>query len=769
MAEARGRTVWRTDRRRFDRNRPRGAPRRLRASELIPVALILAVASGCITLSVFTMAQRADETELDQQRRLFATALAARRTQVLLQIENVATSNLAVQRIWAGFDPTWTHVNVGLRLKTLLDLSHAFVVDSFGRLVYAQRGDDSVDPEVLDPALDEIATLIDDVRARRQPPLGEELEAASIDPVTNIMRPPRAARIQAFMGHPAIVAAVPVSPQDASIDRPRGPAPVIVAVSPLDGDFLDQLGQRLRLKRLRVVEPGSGPPLDREFSIVDDVGGTIAQFAWLRDETRSRLARNVLPFLAVASGCFLLLGGFLFRYMRRTAATIAAGEDRLRHLTFHDPLSGLPNRAFFGERLGELIKEVRLTGSLAAVLSIDLDRFKDINDTLGHLVGDALIRAVALRLVRTLRDQDLIARLGGDEFAVLTTGVADIGALQAIAERIIETLRAPFRIMGHPIVTGASMGIALITPRSGEAADIMRCADVALYRAKNDGRNRVCLHDVAMDADLRARKQLENDLREAIERQALSLAFQPIVTASGERTVGVEALCRWQHPSRGEILPSEFIPIAEHSELIIPLGDWVLRQACREAAAWPALSLAVNVSPLQFRRPDFVDVVERILAETGFSSARLELELTESTLIGNVEDTTAAMQRLKSLGVRFALDDFGTGYSSLLYLRTFPFDKLKIDRSFVGNIENATDAAAIVHAIVSLGRGLGMKVTAEGVETADQHLFLRAAGVHTLQGYRFGGPVSAQAMAKRIAGELPRGTLGPAAVPALAG
>ena len=760
--------MWRTDRRRLDRNRPSRTSRRVRVSELIPVAIILAVASGCIMLSVFTLAQRADETELDQQRRLFANALAARRAQVILQTENVATSNVAVQRIWAGFDPTWTHVNVGLRLKTLLDLSYAFVVDPFGRLVYAQRDGESLDPETLSPALEEIATLIDDVRARRQPPLGEELEPASIDPVTNIMRPPRAERIQTFMGHPAIVAAVPVSAKDASIDRPMGPAPIIVAVSPVDGEFLGQLGQRLGLKRVRLVDPGSEPALDHEFTVADDGGSIVARFAWQRSKTGSRLAHNVLPFLAVAFGCFLLLGGFLFRYMCRTAATIAAGEDRLRHLTLHDPLSGLPNRTFFGERLSNLIEEVRLTGSLAAVLSIDLDRFKDVNDTLGHLVGDALIRAVALRLVRALRDQDLVARLGGDEFAVLTTGVADVGALQVIAERIIEALRAPFRIMGHSIVTGASVGIAPITRQSGEAADIMRCADVALYRAKNDGRNRACLHDVAMDADLRARKELENDLREAIERQALSLAFQPIVTANGERTVGVEALCRWQHPSRGEILPSQFIPIAEHSQLIFPLGDWVLRQACLEAAAWPGLSLAVNVSPLQFRRPDFVDVVERILAETGFSAARLELELTESTLIGNVEDTTAAMQKLKSLGVRFALDDFGTGYSSLLYLRTFPFDKLKIDRSFVGNIENATDAAAIVHAIVSLGRGLGMKVTAEGVETAEQYLFLRAAGVHMLQGYRFGRPVSAQAIAQRIAEELSRG-VPPNPLPALVG
>jgi EAL domain-containing protein (putative c-di-GMP-specific phosphodiesterase class I) len=280
----------------------------------------------------------------------------------------------------------------------------------------------------------------------------------------------------------------------------------------------------------------------------------------------------------------------------------------------------------------------------------------------------------------------------------------------------------------------------------------MRYADMALYRAKNEGRNRACIYDSAMDADLVQRKQLENDLRAAIENEALHLVYQPIVNASGEAMIGVEALARWNHPERGEVTPTEFIPIAEHSGLIIELGEWVLRRACLVGKAWPNLTVAVNVSPLQFRRTDFVDVVERILAETEFDPSRLELEVTESTLLGNVDSAEAAMLRLKALGVRLALDDFGTGYSSLLYLRRFPFDKLKIDHSFVRSIENASDAAAIVHAIVSLGRGLGMKVTAEGVETAEQQLFLRAAGVHAMQGFRFGRPAPA---AEITGGQMP--------------
>ena len=253
-----------------------------------------------------------------------------------------------------------------------------------------------------------------------------------------------------------------------------------------------------------------------------------------------------------------------------------------------------------------------------------------------------------------------------------------------------------------------------------------------------------------MDADLSSRKLLESDLRRALEVGELRLLYQPLVNNSGEVVVGVEALCRWAHPQRGEVPPSEFIPVAEHSGLIIELGEWVLRRACTDGKAWPKLTVAVNVSPLQFRRADFVQTVERILAETGFDPTRLELELTESTLIGNVETAEAAMRRLKALGVRLALDDFGTGYSSLLYLRRFPFNKLKIDRSFVQSIEKGSDAAAIVHAIVSLGRGLGMKVTAEGVETADQQLFLRAAGVHSMQGYRFGMAVSTAEISARL-------------------
>jgi diguanylate cyclase (GGDEF)-like protein len=480
-------------------------------------------------------------------------------------------------------------------------------------------------------------------------------------------------------------------------------------------------------------------------------GDALARFSWTPKTPGQEIIYRVIPFVMLALSAFAVLAGLVFRHMRQTAQTIAATETRLRHLAMHDPLCALPNRMFFSERLEATIDRVREAGGNAAVFYIDLDHFKDVNDTLGHHVGDELLRSVAQRLVRTLRGDDVVTRLGGDEFAVLSFGVLDDAALQAMARRIIEAISSPYSIRNQSIVIGASIGIVVINDSVGGAPDVMRHADMALYRAKNEGRNRACVYDSAMDEELVKRKALEQELRTAIENNALHVAYQPILNHTGERIIGVEALCRWTHPERGDIPPSEFIPVAEHSGLIVELGEQVLRQACLDAKLWPALTVAVNVSALQFRASNFVDVVERILTATQLEPRRLELEVTETTLLGNAEAAELAMRRLKALGVRLALDDFGTGYSSLLYLRRFPFDKLKIDSSFVRSIERAADAAAIVHAVVSLGRGLGMSVTAEGVETADQQLFLRAAGVHSMQGYRFGRPCPAEELARRLA------------------
>lgn len=721
---------------------------RARLSVVVPIGVIVAVAIVCIVVAVLTSAQRADEVAILHEKQLLSRALETHGERVLRDVQSVASSQSAIQNIRTQFDPVWTANRVGLWLQTFFNHDYVFIFDGSDTPIYARVGDQSVAPRWLATVEPDFAAILDYMRGRK-PALrgGIRLDDLSLTKDGTHLQ---AAVIRRFLGKPAVIAAAAVGPAATLPDSRGANAPILMSVKFIERDLLADIATQLHLTDLRQVDDGPVPSGDFAYALKGPSGSVIARFAWTPQQPGAEIVHNVIPFIAVALAGFALLAAFVLRYMRRTATELAAGESRLRHLAMHDPLCGLPNRIFFGERLESVIDEVRNGSTPAAVFYIDLDHFKDVNDTLGHPTGDELIRNVTVRLSRTLRGDDLVARLGGDEFAVISSVGDDTAKMLGVAQRIITAICAPYSVNGQNIVIGASVGIAVIDKQCGGAADIMRYADMALYRAKNEGRNRACIYDAAMDADQSHRKLLEGDLREAIENDHLKLLYQPIVNKSGEKVIGVEALCRWTHATRGEIPPSEFIATAEHSGLIVPLGAWVLRRACTEGKAWPGLTVSVNVSPLQFRRSDFVEVIERTLAETGFDPTRLELEITESVLLGNVETTEAAMLRIKALGVRFALDDFGTGYSSLLYLRRFPFDKLKIDRSFVRSIEGAADAAAIVHAVVGLGRGLGMQVTAEGVETADQQLFLRAAGVHSMQGYRFGRATTTEAITERL-------------------
>ncbi|HEX5507384.1 MAG TPA: EAL domain-containing protein [Pseudolabrys sp.] len=733
------------------RARPRSAEERqytswdrARLSIVVPIGVIVAVAIVCIVVTVLSSAEHADRSAVDRERQLVSRAIENYGTSVLREMDSVISTDAAIYHIRDKFDRQWVQQHLGLWLESFFDQNLVFIVDENDRLIYSLADKTDADTTWFKAARQDIDPVIVSLRKEASP--GAPLTETAPATIAAANRKITVAR--KFLGRPAIVTAVTVGP---SSSLPGGhSAPIVVSVKYIDDTMLANVSARLRLTNLHMA--GSAPAIPREFiyNLRDPAGTTIARFAWAPQQPGADIVNSVVPFIAVALAGFALLAAFVLRYMRRTAAAISAGETRLRHLAMHDPLCGLPNRIFFGERLEAVIEEVRDGRPPAAVFYIDLDHFKEVNDTLGHPIGDELIRNVTLRLSHTLRGDDLVARLGGDEFAVISSVGSEPDKMMTMAQRLIATICAPYLINKQTIVIGASIGIAAIEKKSGDAADIMRYADIALYRAKNEGRNRACVYDAAMDADLSNRKLLEADLRHTIENGALRLLYQPLVNNSGATIVGVEALCRWTHPQRGPISPAEFIAIAEHSGLINELGQWVLRRACTDGLAWPGISVAVNVSPLQFRRSDFYDIVHQTLAETGFDPARLELELTESTLIGNAETAEASMIRLKALGIRLALDDFGTGYSSLQYLRRFPFDKLKIDQSFVSSIEKAADAAAIVHAVVSLGRGLGMKVTAEGVETADQHLFLRAAGVHSMQGYRFGKPMTAAEISQRL-------------------
>ena len=412
-------------------------------------------------------------------------------------------------------------------------------------------------------------------------------------------------------------------------------------------------------------------------------------------------------------------------------------EEKIAYMALHDALTGLANRALLNERLEHAIARAN-RGEIVAAHLIDLDLFKNVNDTLGHPAGDKLLRLVASRLRRLVRETDTIARMGGDEFAIVQVALNGPGDATSLALRVIEAISAPYDIEGHQVVIGASVGIA-VGPGDGLTHhELMRNADLALYRAKDDGRGTFRFFEAEMDAQVQARRALENDLRKALPAGEFELFFQPVVDLASHTICGLEALLRWHHPKNGLVAPDAFIPLAEETGLIIPLGEWVIRQACATAVRWPDdLKVAVNLSPAQFRSPGLVQMIINALASSGLAPERLELEITESILMHDSEATLTKLFQLREVGVRIAMDDFGTGYSSLSYLQSFPFDKIKIDRSFVKDITDSAGSLNIVRAVAALAKGLGMTTTAEGVETIEQLDTVTLEGCTEMQGFLF--------------------------------
>jgi diguanylate cyclase (GGDEF)-like protein/PAS domain S-box-containing protein len=438
-------------------------------------------------------------------------------------------------------------------------------------------------------------------------------------------------------------------------------------------------------------------------------------------------------------------------------------EERIRHMAHHDALTGLPNRRMFVDRLHQVLARSKRDGTTVAVLCLDLDRFKHVNDLGGHAAGDELLRQVARRLNDSIRTEDTAARLGGDEFAVIQVGVAHPDGPGIMAERLVKAISKPFDLGAQQTMIGTSVGIALYPGDGEEGEDLVRAADTALYRAKEAGRGTFRFFEAEMDVRLQDRRKLERDLRQALAGDQLKVHYQPLADCGGGNIVGFEALVRWNHPERGAISPVQFIPLAEECGLIMPLGAWVMRRACTDAATWPGDKLvAVNLSPAQFRHADLAREILAVLKETGLPAARLELEVTESLLIDDPDRVLATLMTLKEAGVRISLDDFGTGYSSLSYLQRFPFDKIKIDRSFVSQMDKNADSMSIIRAVIALGKSLRIKITAEGVETEAQLGLLQQENCDLVQGYLLGKPMAKEDLGGLLAAA--SATHGPLAV-----
>ena len=502
----------------------------------------------------------------------------------------------------------------------------------------------------------------------------------------------------------------------------------------------------------------AGMPLG-EILALSRAAGNLAEgdLAMVERRARARLAvrRLVVDQQVMGSGRVLSVrrvpmegGGWVCTYEDITEQNRSVA--RIAHMSRHDVLTDLPNRAALQDMLRAACREPEDT---LAVHCVNLDRFKTVNDTNGYDVGDAVLCEVARRLRQSVRDLDLVARLGGDEFAIIQRNVDDLAAVTALSSRLVEIMALPFRVNDHDVVIGASIGIAVSSADQRDDARLLRNADLALDRAKLHGGGVWRVFVPEMDAAAQSRRTLEADLRQALDRHEFELFYQPLVSLAERRVKGFEALIRWRHPISGLVAPDRFIPLAEEVGLIVPIGEWVLRTACAEAVGWPInVGVAVNLSPIQFLQStatgNIAEQVEAALRDSGLSPTRLELEITESLLLQESEPTVAALHRLRALGVRISLDDFGTGYSSLRYLNSFPFDKLKIDKSFVRGMPDGADSSAIVRAIAGLGLSLGIATTAEGVETLEQLQQLIADGCTEVQGYFFSPP--------RPASEVPR-------------
>jgi len=443
----------------------------------------------------------------------------------------------------------------------------------------------------------------------------------------------------------------------------------------------------------------------------------------------------------------------VFQGYRGTAADITSEVEaraKAHHLALHDALTGLPNRVLIAERFEHTLSSMRRREGKAAVLCLDLDHFKDINDTLGHSVGDSLLKEVANRLLGLVRDTDTVGRLGGDEFVIIQADVDQPIETEQLCRRVTERLAEPYSLDGHDVHTSSSIGVALAPQDGQDRSQLLRNADMALYRAKAEGRGTYCFFEEDMNVKLQQRKALEASLRCALAEDQFELYYQPQFELDGTNVTGVEVLIRWHHPEQGIVAPMDFIPTAEETGLIIPITEWVLRQACIETQDWGDLRIAVNLSPTVFKHQDLLGMIETAVGESGFDPRRLELEITETSLLHDTERAVTILNDLKAMGIRIVMDDFGTGYSSLSYLQQFPFDKIKIDRSFVSELSSNRDSMAIVRAVINLGQSLGMATTAEGVETNDQALFLTGQGCDEVQGFYYARPMPALEVASIV-------------------
>ena len=640
--------------------------------------------------------------------------------------------NMAVEKTAVKFDRKWVSNNYGSYFADYLNYEQTFVLDTHNRPVMGWHGRQETSLSAFDRFDTEINRLSKDMRVRHYTHTSSGIGMTS---KSNAM-----ARVTVINGDIYLMGASLVLPDNSKPALKRYVPYMVVGVHRLAADELVAISNSHLLSRIMPLTDGKTPPASYARAMfMDDTGKDHADLVWAPARPGHDLfMRALLPALLISAGLGAVALTLLHQSQKATRSLIAS-EARAKHMALHDALTGLPNRSLFTDRLTQATERLRRQGGAVAVMCIGLDRFKDVNDTLGHSAGDELIRHSAQKINGMIRSGDTLARLGGDVFVIIQTDT-DAHSAASLAKRVLEGLKGQVTLESGPVYSSCSIGVTLLQDADMDAAEALRQADLALYRAKEQGRSQYAFFEIEMDSTIKLRKLLETGLREAVHIEAIDVVYQPQVDHNG-RIVGVEALARWTHPQRGPISPAYFIPLAEECGLMHDLGNLIMRRAMIDSKRWPGLKVAINVSATQLRSTRFLTELRDMLSETGVEPRMLEVEITEGMLLNDDQPTQNTLNALRHMGFSIALDDFGTGYSSLSYLGRYPVDKIKIDRSFVSNLGVDPDADALIRAIIKLAKALHLSILAEGVETKAQSQILRQAGCPIIQGYLFSKPV----------------------------